>query len=89
MADEKKTPQEQIADLQKQVVELTQRATEAEARADKLTADNATLQQTNQELFIRATRVAEGKNPDPETDEKVYNLDEIGKTYFQALKNKK
>lgn len=89
MANENKTPQEQIADLQNQVVELTQRATEAEARASQLEKDNATLQQTNQELFIRATRVAMGKNPDPETDPKTYNLDEIGKDYFKALKSHK
>lgn len=89
MADENKTPQEQIAELQQTVVDLTKRATDAEARAEQLQKDNLTLQQTNQELFIRATRVAMGKNPDPETDPKTYNLDEIGKDYFKALKSNK
>lgn len=89
MANENKTPQEQIAELQQTVVDLTKRATDAEARAEQLQKDNLTLQQTNQELFIRATRVAMGKNPDPETDPKTYNLDEIGKDYFKALKSNK
>ena len=89
MANENKTPQEQIAELQQTVVDLTKRAPDAEARAEQLQKDNLTLQQTNQELFIRATRVAMGKNPDPETDPKTYNLDEIGKDYFKALKSNK
>lgn len=89
MDDNKKTPQEQIAELQQTVVDLTKRATDAETRAEQLQKDNLTLQQTNQELFIRATRVAQGKDPDPETDPKVYNLEEIGRDYFKDLKKNK
>ena len=68
----------QISELQKKNIDLQTQLTEQKAVADKATTENKVLQETNQQLFIRATKVAKGEDPDEEDEKKK----ETEKSFF-------
>jgi len=87
--DSQKTDLEKLGELQKTVLELTQRATVAEQKASKLEAENNSLRGQNHELFIRATRVNQGLPAEPEEETPALSVDEAGKNYFDEMRKMK
>lgn len=82
--DPQKSDLDKLAELQNKVIELTERASKAEATADKLDAENRSLRSQNHELFIRATRVNAGL-PADEAEEKTYpTVEDAGLEFYKT-----